>query len=223
MGLLGAVVRRLLAGITLVCRTTSPVVPRGQLRRCGESCRSILNAEGAAGWVEQCREGLPSGSVARQDKEAGTMSRQANRGTESKKMVTGACDLGGWGGMEVFWGRGPARGASLNWKGAFCQPWEGVVPLEGRKGLTGDRWRAGISSGSVPGAGRVGGPLEKLGDLFPRLLSAIEYETNNDGDNNSSSHCCCLTVLGTGPSTLRLLSHLIRRVTLVRWIILSPF
>ena len=175
-------------------------------------CRSILNAEGAAGWVEQCWEGLPSGSVARQGKAAGTMSRQANRGTESKKMVTGACDLGGWGGMEVFWGRGPARGASLNWKGAFYQPWEGVVPLEGRKGLI-DGSRAEISSGSVPGAGQVGGPLEELENLFPRHLSAIGYETNNDGDDNSSSHCCSLAALGAGPSTLRLLSHLTRKIT----------
>lgn len=43
------------------------------------------------------------------------MSRQANRGTESKKMVTGACDLGGRGGMGAFWGRGPAQGAGPNW------------------------------------------------------------------------------------------------------------
>ena len=115
MGLLGAVVRRLLAGITLVCRTTSPVVPRGQLRRRGESCRSILNAEGAASWVERCREGLLSGSVARQDKAAGTMSRQANRGTESKKMVTGACDLGGCGAEWRCSGEGanPGRRSQL--------------------------------------------------------------------------------------------------------------
>ena len=151
MGLLGAVVRRLLAGITLVCRTTSPVVPRGQLRRRGESCRSILNAEGAASWVERCREGLLSGSVARQDKAAGTMSRQANRGTESKKMVTGACDLGGWGGMEVFWGRGQPRAQVSTGKAPSASP--------GREWF---RWREGRGSlvtggerGLALGASRV--------------------------------------------------------------------
>lgn len=104
--------------------------------------------------------------MARQGKAAGTMSRQANRGTESKKMVTGACDPRRVG---VEWrcsgGRGPARGASLNWKGAFYQPWEGVVPLRKKGAHCGSR--AETSSGSVPGAGQVGGPLEELEDLFP--------------------------------------------------------
>lgn len=70
--------------------------------------------------------------MARQGKAAGTMSRQANRGTESKKMVTGRVTSAGGGGMEVFWGRGPARGASLNWKGAFYQALGGVVSAGGK-------------------------------------------------------------------------------------------
>lgn len=61
------------------------------------------------------------------------MSRQANRGTESKKMVTGACDLGGWGGMEVFCGKGPSAGCKSQLERRLLPALEGVVH-GGKKG-----------------------------------------------------------------------------------------